>query len=69
MRVDAQFRCGPLTNAEKPSVVQIRTNDLTPEVRASPVIAGLQQCENVLADGALVTIDPARLRVLPLDVT
>ena len=59
------------TNAEKPSVVQIRTNDLTPEVLASPVIAGLQQCEKVLADGALVTIDPARLRlrVLPLDVT
>ena len=59
------------TNAEKPSVVQIRSDDLKPETLAGPVIAGIQQCEQALAAGALVTIDPARLRlrVLPLDVT
>jgi predicted nuclease of predicted toxin-antitoxin system len=58
------------TNAEKPSVVQIRSDDLTPETLAGPIIAGLRQFEQVLAAGALVTIDPARLRVraLPLDL-
>lgn len=58
------------TNAEKPSVVQIRSDDLTPETLAGPVIAGLRQCKDALAAGALVTVDPARvrLRVLPLDV-
>lgn len=57
------------TNAEKPSVVQIRAGDLTPETLAAPVAAGLWQCEQALTDGALLTIDPARLRlrVLPLD--
>ncbi len=57
------------TNAEKPSVEQIRAGDLTPEALAGAVAAGLRQCEQALADGALLTIDPARLRlrVLPLD--
>ena len=57
------------TKAEKPSVVQIRAGDLTPEALAGAVAAGLRQCEQALADGALLTIDPARLRlhVLPLN--
>jgi predicted nuclease of predicted toxin-antitoxin system len=58
------------TNAERPSVEQIRSGDLTPETIAGPVVAGLQQCSKALAAGALVTIDPARVRVrvLPLNV-
>lgn len=57
------------TNAEKPSVVQIRAGDLTPEALVGAVAAGLLQCEEALTDGALLTIDPARLRlrILPLD--
>ena len=57
------------TNAEKPSVVQVRVGDLTPESLVSAIASGLRQCEQALADGALLTIDPARLRlrILPLD--
>lgn len=57
------------TNAEKPSVVQVRAVDLTPEALAPPVILGLRRCEQALADGALLTIDPVRmrLRLLPLN--
>ena len=57
------------TNADKPSVVQIRAGDLTPETFIGPLIIGLRHCERALADGALLTIDAVRLRLrlLPLD--
>ena len=56
------------TNADKPSVVQIRAADLMPELLAPPIIIGLARCRQALAEGALLTIDPARmrLRLLPL---
>jgi len=56
------------TNAEKPSVVQIRAVDLTPETLAPPIAVGLRQCEAALREGALLTIDATRtrLRLLPL---
>jgi predicted nuclease of predicted toxin-antitoxin system len=56
------------TNADKPSVVQIRPGDLTPEALVGPVTIGLRQCELALAEGALLTIDAMRLRLrlLPL---
>jgi predicted nuclease of predicted toxin-antitoxin system len=56
------------THAEKPSVVQIRAENITPEAIATPVIAALRQMAAELEDGALVTIDPlrTRLRMLPL---
>lgn len=59
------------TNAESPSVVQIRAVNLTPEILASPVINGLVRCERALAEGALLTIEPSRLRLrlLPLNRT
>lgn len=52
----------------KPSVVQIRAADVTPEAIAKSVIAALKQMEHELEEGALITVDPqhARLRVLPL---
>jgi predicted nuclease of predicted toxin-antitoxin system len=58
------------TNGEKPSVVQIRTIDTSPEVLAATVITGLRSCADELREGALLTIDAdrRRLRVLPLNV-
>ena len=51
-----------------PSVVQIRSDDLRPELIGKPVVAALLQMREELASGALITIDPkrTRLRLLPL---
>ncbi len=56
------------TQGEKPSVVQIRAEDVNPDVIAKQVIAALRQMATELEDGALLTIEPnrTRLRVLPL---
>ncbi len=56
------------TNGNKPSVVQIRSDDLRPASIARQVIAALTQMRTELAEGALITIDPkrVRLRLLPL---
>lgn len=55
------------TNAEKPSVVQIRADDLSPERIGAAVLAALDQMELELRQGALLTVDVhrARLRLLP----
>ncbi|ODS94158.1 MAG: hypothetical protein ABS56_18190 [Lautropia sp. SCN 69-89] len=56
------------THGNKPSVAQIRSEDIDPDVIGKPVIAALQQLSAELDDGALITIEPSRtrLRVLPL---
>jgi predicted nuclease of predicted toxin-antitoxin system len=56
------------THGEKPSVVQIRAADVSPDVIGKQVIAALKQMAAELEEGALLTIDPnrTRLRVLPL---
>ncbi len=56
------------THGEKPSVVQIRGDEVSPEKIGQQVLAGLQQMAEELEAGALLTIDPSRtrLRVLPL---
>ncbi|MBK7955042.1 MAG: DUF5615 family PIN-like protein [Candidatus Accumulibacter sp.] len=56
------------SHGKKPSVVQIRAEDVSPEIIGKQVIAALQQMAYELEEGALLTIDPARtrLRVLPL---
>ena len=56
------------SGADTPSVIQIRTQDLRPEVLAGRVASTLAQVAQALADGALVTIEPARerVRILPL---
>ncbi len=56
------------THGEKPSVVQIRADDLRPEVIGTQVVAALKQMEAELEEGALLTVDPnrTRLRLLPL---
>jgi predicted nuclease of predicted toxin-antitoxin system len=57
------------TGGDKPSVVQIRADDVSPEAIGRQVISALRQLETELTEGALVAIDPkrTRLRVLPLN--
>ena len=56
------------TQGKKPSVVQIRADDVSPDVIGRQVLIALRQMEAELIEGALVTVDPnrTRLRVLPL---
>jgi predicted nuclease of predicted toxin-antitoxin system len=56
------------TQGEKPSVVQIRSEPLNPDVIGKQVVSALRQMATELAEGALVTVDPerTRVRVLPL---
>lgn len=56
------------TQGEKPSVVQIRSDDISPNAAGRQVADALRQVEEELATGALLTVDlnRARLRLLPL---
>jgi len=56
------------THGEKPSVVQIRAEDVSPDVIGAQVVVALRQMASELEEGALLTVDPnrTRLRVLPL---
>jgi predicted nuclease of predicted toxin-antitoxin system len=55
------------TRGSRPSVVQIRSEDVSPESIGAQVVSALRQLEAELKDGALVTVDPnrTRLRILP----
>ena len=52
-----------------PSVIQLRTQDVTPSVMLETVCAVLEQQRDHLERGALISVDPARARVrlLPLE--
>ncbi len=56
------------THGEKPSVVQIRIQDVSPGVIGKQVITALHHLEPELQAGALLTIDlrRTRVRLLPL---
>jgi predicted nuclease of predicted toxin-antitoxin system len=56
------------TQGTKPSVVQIRSENVAPQAIGQPVIDALRQMTAELEGGALLTVDPsrARLRFLPL---
>jgi predicted nuclease of predicted toxin-antitoxin system len=56
------------THGERPSVVQIRADDVSPDVIGNQVIAALRQMMAELEEGALLAVDPGRvrLRLLPL---
>jgi predicted nuclease of predicted toxin-antitoxin system len=57
-----------LTHAGGPSVIQVRTQDVTPGAIGGLLTGALLQFRTQLAEGALVIIDEARVRarILPL---
>lgn len=57
-----------VTRAAKPSVIQVRTQDVLPAIFGELVILAIRQFEDLLDAGALLTIDASRrrVRVLPL---
>ncbi len=57
-----------VTHGNKPSVVQIRADDVNPGAIGAQIIVALRQMSSDLDEGALLTVDSnrARLRVLPL---
>jgi predicted nuclease of predicted toxin-antitoxin system len=56
------------TRSDKPSVIQIRMGDVSPDHAAALVVSAVQKLSAELEKGALLTIDPkkSRLRILPL---
>lgn len=57
-----------VTHGQKPSVAQIRADNLSLDAVGAQVVRALLQAEPDLEEGALLTIDPRRirLRLLPL---
>lgn len=55
------------TQAEGPSVIQVRAQDIRPETLGHVVIQVIEQFREELVQGALISIDPqrARVRILP----
>jgi predicted nuclease of predicted toxin-antitoxin system len=51
------------TADQKPSVVQIRSAEVSPELIGTQVVTALLQIADELESGALLTIDPNRTRV------
>jgi predicted nuclease of predicted toxin-antitoxin system len=56
------------THGEKPSVIQVRAEDVSPEAIGEQILIALRQMASELEEGALLTVDPNRTRihVLPL---
>jgi len=56
------------TGAESPSVIQVRTQDPTPEHCDEMILDTLERYAEALAEGALISVDEirARVRLLPL---
>ena len=56
------------TGGNAPSVVQVRTQDVTPEAIGATVLTLLTQFEHELSSGSLISLDStsSRLRRLPL---
>jgi predicted nuclease of predicted toxin-antitoxin system len=57
-----------LTNANGPSVIQVRAQNVFPEYLGPLLLSALKQHEALLETGALIVVDEseARARVLPL---
>jgi len=71
MRVTVGMIVGQImaaTGGRKPSVVQIRSDQLSRAVIGAHIVAPLEQLASELAQGALLTVEPGRTRVslLPL---
>ncbi|MEO8288548.1 MAG: DUF5615 family PIN-like protein [Chloroflexota bacterium] len=58
-----------VTEAQGPSVIQIRAQDIMPSHMEAVVVAALRQFEPLLERGALISVDQfhARARVLPIN--
>ena len=56
------------TGADAPSVIQVRTQDVTPNHLETIIVAALQQYEEPLNAGALIVVDEAKLRVRVLPI-
>lgn len=56
------------TNADSPSVIQMRTQDISPTALGAAVVNAMNQFRQQLVSGALVVIDlnKARVRILPI---
>jgi len=56
------------TKGSKPSVIQIRGDDVSPDVIGKKVLLAIFQMESELETGALLSIDAkrTRMRILPL---
>lgn len=56
------------TQEQAPSVIQVRTQNILPEAIGNLVINALNQFQDELEEGAIITLDPvrARVRILPL---
>ena len=56
------------TKADSPSVLQLRTQDISPGRIGESVVSAFKQFEELLSQGELVSIDQrrARARVLPI---
>lgn len=52
-----------VTAGHKPSVIQLRAENLSPEAIGKPVVISLRQMEAELISGALLTVEPGRTRV------
>jgi predicted nuclease of predicted toxin-antitoxin system len=57
------------TRGTKPSVVQIRADNLATAAIGGPLVAALNQMVAELAEGALLTVDPGRTRLSLLPLT
>ena len=57
-----------LTAAEGPSVIPVRTQDVTPQHLETTLVAALRAHASALDEGALVTVDEtrSRVRILPI---
>lgn len=57
-----------LTKAEKPSVIQVRTQNVTIPHLSKMVISSIQTYNDLLGKGALIVLDEdkQRIRILPL---
>ena len=55
------------TKADSPSVLQLRTQNISPKRIGESVVSAFEQFEELLNQGALVSIDQkrARARILP----
>jgi len=56
------------TKAERPSVIQVRTQDVSPAFLGQTIVTVLERHCALLESGALVTVDQAksRVRILPI---